>query len=417
MAGKSKDNSPVFGFPPYHGGTVGDYERRMMKKDVLVLGGGAAGLFCAAEAAKRGRSVAVLEHNSRIGRKIVISGGGRCNFTNLHTSPDHYISQNPRFCISALRRYTPQDFLSLLQEYAIAWNEKKLGQLFCDEGSMLIVNMLQQRCEESGVEILLNCQIERAEKTTHFHVHTSQGILEADTVIVATGGASLTKVGATDIGYRLAQVFGLMVIPIRPGLVPLIFSGDDFNKWAGLQGVSIPVSVRCGKVSYEENLLFTHNGLSGPAVLQISNHWKKGEDIHVNWFPGTDARAFLEENRSRAILFGNLLSERFPDRFAQRFSEIIDKQKPMKQFSPKELDQVALWLSDWIFKMSETDGYQKAEITVGGVDTREISPKTMESKKIPGLYFIGEVLDVTGELGGYNFQWAWSSGYAAGQAV
>ena len=236
-------------------------------------------------------------------------------------------------------------------------------------------------------------------------------------MIVATGGASLTKVGATDIGYRLAQVFGLMVIPIRPGLVPLIFSGDDFNKWAGLQGVSIPVSVRCGKVSYEENLLFTHNGLSGPAVLQISNHWKKGEDIHVNWFPGTDARAFLEENRSRAILFGNLLSERFPDRFAQRFSEIIDKQKPMKQFSPKELDQVALWLSDWIFKMSETDGYQKAEITVGGVDTREISPKTMESKKIPGLYFIGEVLDVTGELGGYNFQWAWSSGYAAGQAV
>ena len=388
-----------------------------MRKEAVILGGGAAGLFCAAEAGKRGRSVMVVEHNNRIGRKIIISGGGRCNFTNLWAAPDHYVSQNPRFCISALRRYTPQDFLALLQQHAITWNEKKLGQLFCDEGSKLIVQMLQQECDAVGVEIQLNCQVEKIEKPDHFRVHTSQGIIEADSVVVALGGASLTKVGATEIGYRIARGFGLSVIPVRPGLVPLTFDMADFNKWAGLQGVSIPVAVRCGNVTFEENLLFTHKGLSGPAILQISNHWNEGNEIHINWLPGTDARTLLEENRSRSVLFGNLLSEHFPDRFAQRFSEIADKQKPMKQFSPRELDQVASSLQDWIFVLEDTEGFQKAEVTLGGVDTRELSPKTMESKKVPGLYFVGEVMDVTGELGGYNFQWAWSSGYAAGQAV
>ncbi|MBD3268243.1 aminoacetone oxidase family FAD-binding enzyme [bacterium] len=388
-----------------------------MKKDCVIIGGGAAGLFCALEAAKRGRKVTVLEHNNQVGRKIEISGGGRCNFTNLYASPEHYISQNPRFCISALNQYTPHNFIGWIERHAISYHEKKLGQLFCDDANNPIGNLLREECLRAGVAIVLNCQVKTAEKQDAFRLRTTHGEINAVSLVVATGGVSLPKIGATDIGYRIAERFGLPVTPIREGLVPFVFSKTDAKTWKGLRGISIPVTIQKGKNEFEENLLFTHKGLSGPAVLQISNYWEPGHTVHINLLPGRDIKYLLEKNRSRSILLGNFLADHLPKKFAQTWCEAIFPNKPLKQYTPRELATIAETLERWPVSPDRTEGFHKAEVTLGGVDTRELNPKTMECRTIPHLYFIGEVVDVTGWLGGYNFQWAWSSAYAAGQAL
>ncbi len=400
-----------------------------MKYDAIIIGGGAAGLFCAIEAGKRGRKVLVIEHNSRVGRKIIISGGGRCNFTNLHTSPDNFISQNPHFCKSALARYTPQDFVELIDKYKIEYYEKKLGQLFCSGSALQIVEMLLTECKRANVEIRLDCSVKEISKPSNFKedgeqvneegfaLETSQGKFSCENLVIASGGLSIPKIGASDFGYRTARQFGIKIVETRPALVPLIFQNNFPTLLKKLAGISLDVRVSTEEASFHENILFTHRGLSGPATLQISSYWKPGESIRFDLLPNSDALKILLDSKDQKKSLANFLSEILPSRFVDAWVSGQFESKPMKGFSEKELGRVAEKLSNWEIIFTESEGYAKAEVTAGGVSTNELSSKTMECKRIRGLYFIGEVVDVTGWLGGYNFQWAWSSGFAAGQSV
>ncbi len=387
-----------------------------MKFDAIIIGAGAAGLFCAIEAGKRGRKVLVIEHNAQIGRKILISGGGRCNFTNANTKAENFISNNPHFCKSALARYTPQNFVELVKKHRIEFYEKKLGQLFCRESSRKIVEMLLSECEKAKAEIRTSCTVKNVRKDNFFEVETNQGIFTAENLVIATGGLSFPKIGATDFGYKIARQFGLKILETRPSLVPLVFSkSENFGKLAGVSVDSI-VSTG-GKHSFRENILFTHRGLSGPAILQISNYWKKEKPVSIDLLPERDALDLFEKNLSNKQNLDNFLGKFLPNRFAEIFTENNLSNKPLNRLSRKEIEKIAERLNNWQVSFNETEGYHKAEVTLGGIDTNELSSQTMESKRVSGLFFIGEVADVTGWLGGYNFQWAWSSGFAAGNSI
>ena len=386
-----------------------------MRFDVIIIGAGATGLFCAIEAGKRGRKVLILEHNAQVGRKILISGGGRCNFTNREVKAENFVSKNPHFCKSALARYTPQDFIELVRNHRIEFYEKKLGQLFCRDSSKQIVEMLLSECRKAKVKIQTNCSVNRISKNESFEIETNQGNFSCESLVVATGGLSFPKIGATDFGYRIARQFDLKIVEPRPSLVALVFAnGANFSK---LAGVSIDATVSTGKSSFRENILFTHRGVSGPAVLQISNYWQQEKSVSIDLSPTANVLEILEESRESRQNLDNFLSHFLPNRFAEIFTAENFSNKPLNQFSRKELERIAEKLNDWQVKFSSTEGYDKAEVTLGGVSTDELSSQTMESKRVKNLYFIGEIMDVTGWLGGYNFQWAWSSGFAAGQAV
>jgi predicted Rossmann fold flavoprotein len=391
-----------------------------MNWDVIVIGGGAAGLFCAIEAGRRGRRVLVLELSERVGKKIGISGGGRCNFTNLWTSAENFLSANPHFCKSALARYTPLDFISLVDKHRIAYHEKKLGQLFCDGSSQQIIDMLLGECAEAGVEIRCACQVLSVKKEQSFTIETNEGRFVSSSLVIATGGLSIAPLGATDFGYRIARQFGLRIEDPRPGLVPLTLTPEMLTRLMKLSGVSIDALVSCrtqDSPEFRENILITHRGLSGPAILQISSYWRRGESIAINLLPDEDVFTMLEGSQSSGIALANLLSHRLPRRFAQAWCELYADSKPLKQFNSSELHEIAYQIQNMEITPAGTEGFKKAEVTAGGVATTELSSRTMEARRVPGLYFIGEVVDVTGQLGGYNFQWAWASGFAAGRFV
>jgi predicted Rossmann fold flavoprotein len=383
--------------------------------DVVIIGGGAAGLFCAIEAGRRGRKVLVIERNSKVGRKIIISGGGRCNFTNVNTSPSNFISKNPHFCKSALARYTPDDFLGLVRKHKIDFYEKKLGQLFCRESSRQIVEMLLTECGRGRVEIRTGCSVSKIEQGESFHLETSIGAITGERLVIATGGLSFAKVGASDFGYGVARQFGLKIEPTRPALVPLVLDGP--RSYSQLAGVPVDSVVSTNGASFRENILFTHRGLSGPAILQISNYWNRAGEVSVDLLPEKDFAEIFENERQSRQTLANFLSQFVPARLAESFAPRRFAKTPLNEIKQKELLLVAANLNDWKVRFRDTEGYDKAEVTAGGVSTNELSSQTMESKRVPGLYFIGEVVDVTGWLGGYNFQWAWASGFAAGQAV
>lgn len=392
----------------------------MRDLDVLVLGGGAAGLMCAIEAARRGRSVLVLDHAKRPAEKIRISGGGRCNFTNLHCSPANFLSQNPRFCVSALKRYTQQDFLALVEKHRIPWHEKTLGQLFCDNSAKDIIRMLLSELEAAGGTLQLETDIKAVSKPDDsFSVSTSKGPLRVRSLVVATGGPSIPKMGATGFGYELARQFGHDVIAPRAALVPLTFSDSNRALCTKLAGVSLDADVSFKKTRFREGLLFTHRGLSGPSILQISSYWQEGQPISVNLLPDTDVFAALRGARQQSPKqdLKTALGQLLPSRLADELSETFRLRGRLADQSDKVLRRCAEQLNRWQLTPVGTEGYRTAEVTLGGVDTKQLSSKTMESGKVPGLYFIGEVVDVTGHLGGFNFQWAWASGHAAGQAV
>ena len=385
--------------------------------DVIVIGGGAAGLMCAIEAGKRGRKVLALEHAERLGKKILISGGGRCNFTNFNAGPENYLSIQPHFCKSALARYTPADFLALVDKHHIAWHEKKLGQLFCDISSKQIVELLQRECDAAQVEIRLNCRVENIQKQERFSVETNEGPLRCDSLVVATGGLSFPKIGATDFGYRLAEQFGLKMSAPRPGLVPLLFGAEDQASFGNLSGISIEVNTSRGGGQFRENLLFTHRGLSGPAILQISSFGEENGVVSIDLLPNKSAEEIFSEHRNSSKELKNVLSQHLPQRFVEQWCQRFAPSKPMHRFPKLELQEISRHLHDWQMGPHGTEGYAKAEVTLGGVDPGELSSKTMEARRVPGLYFVGEIVDVTGWLGGFNFQWAWASGHAAGQFV
>jgi predicted Rossmann fold flavoprotein len=415
-----------------------------MKTDVIIIGSGAAGLMCAIQAGQRGRSVVLLDHAKKLAEKIRISGGGHCNFTNINTKPENFISANPNFCRSALARYTPQDFIELLQKHNIGYHEKTLGQLFCDDESEAVIAMLRGECETAGVKRFMSCEVgeinyspspnnttqnnatgdsEQHKKEQHrFHVSTSRGDFNSASLVIATGGLSIPKTGATPFGYHVAEQFGIPITKLKPGLVPLTFAPDDWKPYADLTGVSLDTIVSFGKQSFRENMLVTHRGLSGPAILQISSYWQQGEPLHINLLPDRDMETLLAEQKTGKKLLSNYLIQWFPKSFsdvwcAQLTEHKKIENKPLNQYNDKERKQIAANLHDWQVIPSGTVGYSKAEVTCGGINTHALSSKTMECTEVPGLYFIGEVVDVTGQLGGYNFQWAWASGYAAGQAV
>jgi hypothetical protein len=395
-----------------------------LKKDVVVIGAGAAGMMCAIEAGKRGRSVLLLDHASKLAEKIRISGGGRCNFTNRHAGPGNFISHNSHFCRSALARFTPQNFISLVEKHRIRYQEKKLGQLFCDGSSQQIIDLLRHECNASGVEWRMPCQVSRVERLNAsgagFILETNQRNISSRTLVIATGGLSIPQIGASSFGYRVAEQFGINVTLLRPALVPLIFKPEQLAGFSALSGIVVDAAVSCNGAEFRENLLLTHRGLSGPAILQISSYWRPGLPIHIDLLPDIDAAEWLLAHRHSTILLPNLLTQHLPKRFAQAWIEAIlhgEPPRPINQYDEKSLRDIATQLHDWQVTPCGTEGYRKAEVTLGGIDTRELSSKTMEAKKVPGLYFIGEVVDVTGHLGGFNFQWAWASGYAAGQFV
>ncbi|HEV2802113.1 MAG TPA: NAD(P)/FAD-dependent oxidoreductase [Pyrinomonadaceae bacterium] len=387
----------------------------MIEKDVIIIGGGAAGLFCAMEAGKRGRRVLVIEHAGQVGKKIAISGGGRCNFTNLHTTAANFISANPHFAKSALARYTPADFVSLVERHGIAYHEKKLGQLFCDGSARQIINLLLAECSEAGVEIRTSCRVRRVERGASFRVETEGESFTCASLVVATGGLSIPQLGATDFGYLLAKQFDLRLEPTRPALVPLTLHAETQARLAPLSGVSLDALARCGGATFRENILVTHRGLSGPAILQISSYWQRGAVLSLDLLPDEDARALLLARASSETEPASVLAGHMPRRFAQAWCELYAPAKPLRQFTEREIEALADRLQDWQITPAGTEGYKKAEVTAGGVATSELSSRTLEATRVPGLYFIGEVVDVTGHLGGYNFQWAWASGYAAGQ--
>ncbi len=388
--------------------------------DVLVIGGGAAGLMCALTAGQRGLKVLVVEHANRVGKKILMSGGGRCNFTNTGTTPANYLSANPHYCKSALARYTPADFIAMVEKHRIAFHEKELGQLFCDDSSKQIVKMLVDECESAGVRIETGCSVEGVQHAEPgFRVRTTRGVLSAPSLVVACGGLSIPSMGASGFGYELARQFGHTVLPTRAGLVPLTLSGKHQERLHDLSGVALRVEASCKGTSFRNSMLITHRGVSGPAILQISSYWQPGDDLRLDLFPEGNAFALLREQQGErpAAELKTVLSEMLPKRFAQRLCELGLQNRPMKQFNEPQLREIASQLQHWPLVASGTEGYRTAEVTLGGVDTDELSSSTMQSKKVPGLYFIGEVVDVTGWLGGYNFQWAWASGHAAGNAV
>lgn len=392
----------------------------MRDLDVLVLGGGAAGLMCAIEAAKRGRKVLVVDHAKRPAEKIRISGGGRCNFTNLHCTPANFLSQNPRFCVSALKRYTQQDFLALVEKHRIAWHEKTLGQLFCDHSAKDIIRMLLDELEVAGGTLQLETQVKAVDKPDdHFSVATSKGPLRARALVVATGGPSIPKMGASGFGYELASRFGLGLVPPRAALVPLTFSDANKDLCGRLAGVALDARVSVGKTSFREGLLFTHRGLSGPSILQISSYWREGQPIRVDLAPDADVFDGLKAARQTTPKqdLKTVIGQFLPNRLADELAGAFHLKGRLADQSDKVLRRTADQLTRWQLTPAGTEGYRTAEVTLGGVDTKELSSKTLESRKVPGLYFIGEVVDVTGHLGGFNFQWAWSSGHAAGQAV
>jgi len=381
--------------------------------DVIVVGAGAAGLFCAFTAGQRGRRVALLEHNARVGMKIAISGGGRCNFTNLRATHENYLSGNPSFCRSALARYTPADFVALVEKHGIPYYEKTLGQQFCKHSSKAIIDMLLEECRDAGVHVITSCRVQAVRHATGFVLETSQGEMSCDSLVIATGGLSFAKLGATDFGHRIARQFGLRVTPLRPGLVPLTFSSEDAPHFRDLSGIALPVRASIGKRTFAEAVLVTHRGFSGPAILQVSSYWREGEAIAFDLLPEL-AEPFADTARTSIV---SLLSEYWPRRFAEAWSQRHAPAKPIPQWSPTQRETITRLLHAWPVAFAGTEGYPKAEVTLGGVDTSDLSSKTMEARTVPGLHFIGEVVDVTGWLGGYNFQWAWASGNAAGQVV
>jgi predicted Rossmann fold flavoprotein len=391
-----------------------------MEYDVLVIGAGAAGLMTAIVAGGRGRRVLVVDHANRAGKKILMSGGGRCNFTNTATTPANFLSANPHFCKSALARYTPWDFIAMVDRHRIAWHEKAPGQLFCDESSKLIVRMLLDECNAAGVRVETSCGVSRLRAVNGgFACDTPLGAVRATSLVVATGGLSIPSLGATGFGYEVAKQFGHRVLPVRAGLVPLTLSGKHQERFDGLAGVALPVEARVGDTSFRDALLFTHRGLSGPAILQVSSYWQPGADLRIDLLPGVDAGEALRHGQAErpAAELKTVLASLLPRRLAERLCEIGLPNRPMRQYRAAELNDIGVQLAGWPFVASGTEGYRTAEVTLGGVDTDEVSSSTMMSKRHPGLYFVGEVLDVTGHLGGYNFQWAWACGHAAGLAV
>lgn len=388
--------------------------------DVIIIGAGAAGLMCAIQAGKRGRNVLLLDHAKKIGEKIRISGGGRCNFTNLHASPEHFLSHNKRFCVSALKRFTQHDFIKIVGKHNISYHEKTLGQLFCDTTSKQIIDMLVKECEEAGATIQLHTDISKVSKTeSGFEVETNHGVETCSSLVVATGGLSIPKIGATGLGYGIAKKFGLNVTPTRAALVPFTLEDERWENLKQLAGVALDVRVTCGKQSFDEGLLFTHRGLSGPAILQISSYWQRGEGVRINFLPNMDVLAALNEAKKSQPKqeIQTFIAHLLPKRLAQYISEQTRVTGRLADLSKAKLEQVAKHIQDWQLVPDDTEGFRTAEVTIGGVDTDGLSSKTMESKAVTGLYFIGEVVDVTGHLGGFNFQWAWSSGFAAGQYV
>ena len=392
-----------------------------VKTDVLIIGAGAAGLMCAIAAGQRGRRVLVVDHANRVVKKILMSGGGRCNFTNLGVTPAQYLSANPHFAKSALARYTPWDFIALVQKHRIAYHEKELGQLFCDDSSKQIVRMLLDECEAAGVTIGTSCTITRVRKNDDgFSVTTARGEVQAESLVVASGGLSIPSMGASGFGYELARQFGHEVLPTRAGLVPLTLSGKHQEYYQDLAGVALPaVETRVGRQSFRAGLLFTHRGISGPSILQISSYWQPGDDLRADLLPDIQAGAWLVEQRAARPLaeLKTVLGDVLPKRLAQRLCEQSFESRAMRQYREAELSQIGDKLNAWPITASGTEGYRTAEVTLGGVDTHGLSSSTMQSKHVPGLYFIGEVVDVTGWLGGYNFQWAWASGQAAGKVA
>ena len=388
--------------------------------DVVVLGAGAAGMFAAIEAGRRGRRVLVVDHAAKAGEKIRISGGGRCNFTNLHIAADRFLGRNPRFALSALKRYTQWDFIARMDAAGIAWHEKTLGQLFCDGPSTQVVDMLLRDMAAAGVTLWTGCATGAVTRGgAGFQVETARGVQEAAGVIVATGGKSIPKMGASAQGYRLAEAFGLPVTETRPALVPLTFAEQELAWMTPLAGISVQGRVSCGRTAFDEALLFTHRGLSGPAVLQISSYWREGQPISVNLCPGADLSAVLQEAKrvSGKSHLANALARVLPARLAQHMAEISGWTGPLAEAPRERLAKVAALVQGWTLTPVGSEGYRTAEVTLGGVDTDALDARTMQAKAVPGLYFVGEVVDITGWLGGYNFQWAWSSGWAAGQVA
>jgi predicted Rossmann fold flavoprotein len=387
--------------------------------DAIVIGAGAAGLMCAIAAGQRGRRVLVLEHGRQAGAKILISGGGRCNFTNTGTVPGRFFSANPHFAKSALARYTPRDFIALVERHGIAWHEKTLGQLFCDGSARAIVAMLLAECAAVGVEIRTGCRVTGLSRADAFRVETDQGAFTAAALVLASGGLSIPKMGATGFAHEVASRFGLALVPPLPGLVPLTFAGDELALMQPLSGLALEVTASCGRTSFREAMLFTHRGLSGPAILQISSVWRQGEAITLDLLPGQDAGALLlarKQARPNAEL-KTVLAEFLPQRLASALTEGRLPNAPMARLRDRELAAVAEKLARWRLIPAGSEGYAKAEVTLGGIDTAGLSSQTMQARAVPGLFVIGEAVDVTGWLGGYNFQWAWASGQAAGQAV
>jgi predicted Rossmann fold flavoprotein len=387
----------------------------LQRYDVIVIGGGAAGLMCAFTAGRRGRRVALLEHNARVGLKIAISGGGRCNFTNVFAEPGNFLSGHPRFCASALARYRPHDFIELVEQYRIPYHEKKLGQLFCDFSSRQIIELLLAECAVAEVEVQCGCRVASVDKSECFSLGTNHGPMECDSLVIATGGLSLPRLGASDFGYRIAEQFGIKAVGTRPGLVPLTFAEEERALFAPLSGVSLPVVARAEGAAFAEAMLITHRGLSGPAILQASSYWQEGGNVTLDLLPQHPGADWLLAQRDAKITVEDLLARMWPARFAATWSARYAPTKPLQQTRPAELERIAQLVHQWPVRPEGTEGYPKAEVTVGGVDTGELSSKTMEARRVPGLYFIGEVVDVTGWLGGYNFQWAWASGHAAGE--
>ena len=403
---------------------------------MIIVGSGAAGMMCAIQAGQRGRSVVLLDHAKKLAEKIRISGGGRCNFTNINARPENFISSNPDFCRSALARYTPQDFTAMLQKHNIGYHEKSLGQLFCDDESKAVIAMLCGECDAVGVKRFMSCEVVEIKyypateiagpddglETTgphKFFVSTTRGDFNSVSLVIATGGLSIPKTGATPFGYHVAEQFGIPITKLKPGLVPLTFAPDDWKPYANLTGISLEVVVGFSKQHFRGNMLVTHRGLSGPAILQISSYWQHGQALHIDLLPDINIAALLNEQKGSKRLLSNYLAQWFPKSFSEVWCAQMKniENKPLNQYNDRQRKLIAVNLHDWQIIPSGTAGYNKAEVTCGGIDTRALSSKSMECIEVPGLYFIGEVVDVTGWLGGYNFQWAWSSGYAAGHAV
>jgi predicted Rossmann fold flavoprotein len=384
--------------------------------DVIIIGCGAAGMMAAMTAGQRGKKVLLVDHSDKVGEKIRISGGGRCNFTNINATYKNYLSQNPHFAISALAQYPQHDFIKLVESHGISYHEKTLGQLFCDGSSKQIIDMLLQECKAAGVEILLNCVVSGVKKNEKFIIGSNLGQFASHSLIIATGGLSIPKLGSTDFGYKIARQFGIQMVQTRPALVPLTFSDLDMPGYKGLSGVSLPAVVSYAGVNFKESILFTHKGLSGPAILQISSYIKQytDEEIKLNLLPNINLMAEFTGEGGRKAKINNFLKDYLPNRFVDLWCDSAGYNRRIADFKQKDLQKIVYDLTNFKVKINGTEGYVKAEVTAGGVDTKELSSKTMEALKVPNLYFIGEVVDVTGWLGGYNFQWAWSSGFVAG---